>query len=109
MQGPSRGELVILVRPRLHDDQRYRNEWNGNVLVVLDTHQRVINAIQRSRSEGRERCFFQTSPGGRVNGSAVIGGINMVGESYKVTLVDWHPLDCRPAGRSYGSSFYWAT
>ena len=104
---PVSGDLVILVRPKDHPEQPYRNQWSGPRIAVLDTHRAVVNAITKALAGGHERVFLQTSPGGRIFGSTAIGEIRSRGEAFSVEFVEWHAMDEAPAGRSWGHAFYW--
>ncbi len=107
MNLPESGDLVILVRPKDHPEQQYCNQWVGPRIAVLDTHQTVVNAINKALARGHERVFLQTTPGGRIIGSTAIGEIRRRGEGYSVDFTDWHTMDEAPAGRSWGHPFYW--
>lgn len=103
-EDPEPGDLVVLVRPRGNADQRYPNVWRGDRLAVLATHEKVVRALRRA---GAGRVFFQLSPGSRIVGSAEVGAIEGGGDAYRVTLERWQAMDRGPAGRSYGTSWYW--
>ena len=107
MPSPETGDLVILIRPRDSQDPMYANKWVGQRVDVLATHQKVVNAINKAKRAGRDRVFIQLSPGSKIIGSTTIGDIRGRGDSILVTFTNWQAMDSGPAGRSYGSSFYW--
>jgi hypothetical protein len=100
------GDLVILVRPSDSPDERYPNRWVGRRLDVLATHQKVVNAIKKALASGHKRIFLQVSPGGRVIGSAEIGGMQGAGDVWSVTFAGWTAMDEAAPGRSCGASCY---
>ncbi len=108
MPVPTSGDLVILVRRNGAADQPYPNEWDGERLAVLYTHQRVLNQIVR---QGPRRVYVQIAPEGVIVGSGLVRGWTEVAApeplvQFAVPFHAWEPARQAPAGRSFGHAWY---